>query len=156
MPHRQQKQLAARFAGRSGAVGLRWLSAVGVRIGWILVSSASDDNGLAQLLSVLEYALLALHLAGPLLYIWTTNAPRRVKILYSLLPVFMLAGALITKIVWSRVFGADVDAEAGQLSIESRIAAAQSYISSCSYALFAFGSAVWGLLWWMLRAERKR
>lgn len=133
-----------------------WLSAVGVRIGWIQASAASDDNGLAQLLSVLEYALLALHLAGPLLYIWTTNASRRVKILYSLLPVFMLAGALITKIVWSRVFGADMDAEAGQLSIESRIAAAQSYISSCSYALFAFGAAVWGLLWRMLRPERKR
>ncbi len=139
-----------------GLSAFAWLSAVGVRIGWIQASAASDDNGLAQLLSVLEYGLLALHLAGPLLYIWTTNAPRRVKILYSLLPVFMLAGALITKIVWSRVFGADADAEAGQLSIESRIAAARSYISSCSYALFAFGAAVWGLLWRMLRAERKR
>lgn len=136
-----------------GLSAFSWLSFVGIQIGWDRVN-VTNDNELVQLLSVLTYCLLGVHYAAPLLYIWATDRSRRVKILYSLLPVFMLAGVFVAKIIWAQVFGAE--AEADQFAIESRIETARSYIAVCNYVLFAFGAAVCGLLWWTLRGEWKK
>lgn len=136
-----------------GLSAFSWLSFVGIQIGWSRVYETAD-NELAQLLSVLTNCLLGIYFVAPLLYIWATDRSRRVKILYSLLPVFMLAGVFVAKIIWAQVSGADVEAD--QLVIESRIEAARSYIAICDYVLSAFGAAVCGLLWWTLRGERKK
>lgn len=137
-----------------GLSAVAWLLGPEMQTCWDLFWDLFDDYELAQLLPVMEYCVLALHVAASLLFIWTTKASRRVKILYSLLPVFMLTGTIVWQIIWSLVSGAD--AEAGQLAFEDRLEIARSYYSICKYVLFTFGAVVCALLWWMLRAERKR